>query len=402
MPLFKFKVSDKAGKIQEVLIEGDNQTDATRRVHVRGLIPIQFLGQSDSHSEGVSSLTLGLFKRFDVVDFTDRLVPLLQADIPLEKALGIVQETGENSEEIEIISNLRRGLHEGRKFSQLIRDRSRLFPKMYGSIVEAGEEAGALPQVLGQLRDFLNMTREMKSFMISSSIYPIFVMFVCVGVVSLLLGIVVPRFSRIILSTGREPSFSTQLLLSLSEWVRSYWWGGAILVVVALIAFHQAGKEGRVRDFWDSLVLKLPLLGKIVILANIGRQVRTMSILMQSGVHLLDTVAISAKVLQNSELQQSISGLAAELRRGERLSAALSRSPYIPPLVIRMLAVGEETGGTHEMLARVADRYDHDLKEIIKRALAWFEPLVIIFLGGVVGLIVLLLFLAVLDMQSGF
>ena len=127
-----------------------------------------------------------------------------------------------------------------------------------------------------------------------------------------------------------------------------------------------------------------------------------MSILMKSGVHLLDTVAISAKVLQNSKLQQSISGLAAELRRGERLSAALSKSQYIPALVTRMLAVGEETGATDEMLERVADRYDNDLRQIIKRALSWFEPLVIIFLGGMVGVIVLLLFLAVLDMQTSF
>ena len=401
MPLFKFKVSDSTGKVQEVLIEGDNQKDATRRVQVRGLIPIEFRGQSDSLS-GQASINWGIRKKFDVADFTDRLVPLLQAEIPLERALGIVQETEENPEEKEIITSLRRGLHEGRKFSQLIRDRSRLFPKMYASIVEAGEEAGALPQVLGQLRDFLNMTREMKTFLISSSIYPLFVIIVCIGVVSVLLGVVVPRFSGVILSTGREPSFSTQLLLDLSELMRTYWWGGIIILAVFVFIVQQVRKEGKFRDFWDDLVLKLPMLGKIVILANIGRQVRTMSILMKSGVHLLDTVAISAKVLQNSKLQQSISGLAAELRRGERLSAALSRSQYIPPLVTRMLAVGEETGATDEMLARVADRYDNDLKQIIKRALSWFEPLVIIFLGGIVGIIVVLLFLAVLDIQTSF
>ncbi len=401
MPLFKFEVADSTGRKQETLIEGDNENDAKRRVSVRGFTVIGYKGQADS-SAGDSPVSFGFRRRFDVADFTDRLVPLLQADIPLEKSLAIVEDTGENQEEKELISNLRRGLHEGRKFSQLIRDRSRHFPKMYSSIVEAGEEAGALPQVLGQLRDFLNMTREMKSFLISASIYPIFVMIVCIGVVALLLGIVVPRFSRVILSTGRDPAFSTQLLLDASAFIRGYWWLGGILVVAVLILIHQIGQEGKVREVWDNLVLKLPLLGRIVILANIGRQVRTMSILMRSGVHLLDTVAISAKVLQNTTLKQSISGLAAELRRGERLSYALSRSPYIPPLVIRMLAVGEETGATDEMLSRVADRYDNDLKQIIKRALAWFEPLVIIFLGGVVGTIVLLLFLAVLDMQSSF
>ncbi len=401
MPLHKFKTSDNAGKIQEILIEGDNQADATRRVQVRGLIPIEYMGQSDSSSEG-PSLSWTFRRRFDVADFTDRLVPLLQAEIPLEKALAIVEDTGDNREEREVISGLRRGLHEGRKFSQLIRDRNRIFPKMYSSIVEAGEEAGALPQVLGQLRDYLSMTKEMKAFLISSSIYPLFVVAVCVGVVSVLLGVVVPKFSRVIQSTGRTPSDATQFLLDLSELMRGYWWGGCILLILLAVLIQQAGKDGRVREAWDGIVLKLPLLSRIVILSNIGRQVRTMSILMKSGVHLLDTVSISAKVLQNSKIQQSIAGLAAELRRGERLSSALGRSQYIPPLVIRMLAVGEETGATDEMLARVADRYDSELRHIIKRALSWFEPLVIIFLGGMVGTIVLLLFLAVLDIQSSF
>ncbi len=401
MPLYKFKVADPTGRIHDVLIEGDNQTDATRRVQVRKMIPIEFLGESDATTQA-TPVGWGWGRRFDVTDFTDRLVPLLQADIPLERALAIVEETGENEREKAVISGLRRGLHEGRKFSQLIRDRGQHFPKMYSSIVEAGEEAGALPQVLGQLRDFLQMSREMKSFLVSASIYPCFIILVCIGVISVLLGVVVPRFAKIIVTAGREPSWSTQMLIKTSEVVREFWWLGLIGMVLAIIIVRVIGKGGWVKEYWDDLVLKIPFLNRIVILANIGRQVRTMSILMKSGVHLLQTVAISAKVLENSKLQKSISGLAAELRRGERLSSALSRSPYIPPLVIRMLAVGEETGATHEMLSRVADRYDHDLKHIIKRALSWFEPIVIILLGGVVGTLVLLLFMAVLDIQSSF
>ena len=401
MPLFKFKIADSTGKTQEILIEGDDQSDATRRVNVRGLIPIKFLGESDE-VVGASSFSWGFLKKFDVVDFTDRLVPLLQADIPLEKALRIVQETGENEDEKEVVSDLRRGLHEGRKFSHLIRDRKRLFPKMYASIVEAGEEAGALPQVLGQLRDFLNMTREMKAFLVSASIYPMFVVIVCIGVISLLLGLVVPKFSQVILSTGKDPSFGTQLLLDLSSLVRNYWWGACVLLVIIAVLIYKTRTNERVKEIWDGLVLKMPLVRRVVILSNIGRQVRTMSILMKSGVHLLDTVSISAKVLQNKKLEQSISGLAGELRRGERLSVALSRSEYVPAMVTRMLSVGEETGATDEMLLRVADRYDTELKQMIKQALSWFEPLVIIFLGGVVGIIVVLLFLAVLEMQNSF
>jgi type II secretory pathway component PulF len=398
MPLFKFKVADSAGKIQEILVEGDDPANATLRVQTRGLIPIDFLGQSEG---GGGSAMIGR-NRFDVVDFTDRLVPLLAANIQLEKALSIIEETADSEQERELMASFRRGLHEGRKFSALIRDRGRMFPNMYASIVEAGEESGALPQVLQQLHKYLIATREMRSFVISSSIYPFFVLFVCLAVISGLLGIVIPKFGTVIRGMGSEPAASTEFLLWMSNTFRDFWWCIPIAIVLVLLMIIRIRDDENARRRWDDVILRVPLAGRIVLLSNIGRLVRTMSILMKSGVHILDTVSISARVLGNHTLRNSISGLAAELRRGEKLSAALSRSDYIPPLVIRMLAVGEETGNPDEMLERVADRYDHELHERIKRALAWFEPIVIILLGGMVGVIVLLLFGAITDMQRGF
>jgi type II secretory pathway component PulF len=393
------RVAGADGKIQEILIEGENENDATRRVRARGLVLIEFLGtrQSSSGSGGGSS-RYGR-RDFDVAEFTDRLVPLVEADIPLERALGIVEETAENGEEREIVSSLRRGLHEGKAFSKLIAGR-RQFPRMYASIVEAGEEAGALPQVLAQLRTFLNMTREMRNFLISASIYPVVVMIVCIVVTVILLGFVVPKLSKVLVSTAAEPSTPMALLLGASALLKGYWW----VVIVAAIALlwvirEISTNEGPLRLWWDRTVLRLPYLGRIVVLANIGRQVRTMSILMRSGVRLLDTVAISTRVLGNSCIRQSIAGLESGLRSGESLSTSLARSEYIPKLVLRMLAVGEETGNTAEMLERVADRYDDELRQSIKRALSWFEPAIILFLGVVVGGIVLILFLSIMDMQ---
>lgn len=403
MPLFKFKVADASGQVQELLIEGDNQQDATRRVQARGAIPIEFLGVGDGSASEGGGGGWGLRRKFDAADFTDRLVPLLEADIPLEKALSIIEDTAESEQERELVAGLRRGLHEGKKFSVLIRNRGRVFPRMYASIVEAGEEAGALPRVLAQLRDFLKMSREMKNFLISSSIYPVFVLVVCFAVMIILLAIVVPKFATVLVSTAGEPQGSMAILLAMSAALTNYWWLSIVFVGVAIWLFREITiKDGRIKREWDDIVLKLPLLGKMVVLANIGRQVRTMSILMKSGVHLLDTVKISARVLQNHRMRSSIDGLASGLRRGERLSQALAKSEFVPKLVIRMLNVGEETGATDEMLARVADRYDEDLKQTIKRLLAWFEPLVIILLGGIVGSIVMMLFLAVMDMQQSF
>ena len=171
MPLFRYKVSDSAGKVSELLIEGDSQADAARRLQRRGVVPLAFLGEG-----GAGQRQQGLWKKgVDVTDFTERLVPLLEANIPLERSLAILGDEPGNPPLQQLVADLRRGLHEGRKFSDLIRDQGGLFPPVYAGVVEAGEEAGALPQVMGQLKAFLASSAELRSFILSSSIYPGFI-----------------------------------------------------------------------------------------------------------------------------------------------------------------------------------------------------------------------------------
>jgi len=399
MAIYKFKISGPSGQISEILVEGESQAEATRRLQRRGEVPLEFLGEGSLAAAG--SRTFGLLTRFDVIDFTDRLVPLLQAHIPLERALGILQESSEDPFAARVISDLRKGLHEGRKFSQLIRDRGRLFPGIYASVVEAGEEAGALPQVMTDLRGFLMESRELRSYIISASIYPCVVLVVSLVVAGVLLGFIVPKFAEVIQGAGGQVPLSTRMLLGLSGFVRADWWIFPLLLVVALFLFFRARREGWLRIWLDRWALSLPLVRQLTLYSNISRMARTMAILMRSGVHLLDTVAIAAKVLQNSQIRHSISGLASELRQGQRLSAALGGSRFIPSFMLRMLAVGEETGAVETMLERVAERYEGDLRRTIRRTLSLFEPVTILALGLFVGTIVVTMFLAILDTQSG-
>lgn len=402
MALFKFKVSDSAGKVSVTLIEGDSQTEATRRLQARGLMPLEFLGEGVAATAESGGFGFG-GRKFDVDEFTDRLVPLLEANVPLERALGIVGEGLGDGYSSEVVADLRRGLHEGRKLSVLIRDRGRMFPNLYSNVVEAGEEAGALPQVMSQLRQFLNDARELRTFVISATIYPIFVM--CAGVVmlSVVIGVIVPRFARILQDTDRPPTVAMELLLGISSFGRGFWWLIPLGLVALLWLFRETRREGtRLRAWYDEWVLKMPLLGRMVLYANLARMCRTMSILMKSGVHLLDTVGIANRVIQNGTLRTSVAGVSGELRRGQKLSHALGQSSRIPPFLLRMLAVGEETGEVDVMLARIADRYEEDLRRTIKRLLAIFEPIVIIILGIFVGGIVMLMFLAMMDMQNVF
>jgi type II secretory pathway component PulF len=398
MGLYRFKVSDATGTVRDLLIEGDSQTDATRWVQRRGLLPLEFLGEGAGTSVGREG---GWRNRFDVVDFTDRLVPLLEANIPLERALAIVGEGGDDGFGTQLVGDLRRGLHEGRRLSELIRDRGRLFPRLYASIVQAGEEAGALPQVMGQLRSFLIESRDLRAFIVSASIYPLFIIFAGTIMLGVVLGVIVPRFAGVLAATGAATALPTRILLGLSALAKGFWWVVPLLLVAGVILLLQLRREtSAARAAFDRWVLGAPVTGRLVLYSNLARLARTMSILMRSGVHLLDTVSIATRVVQNQTLAQSLAGLSGELRQGQRLSDAMAQSRFIPTMMLRMVAVGEETGAVDTMLERVAERYEAELKRLVKRLLSAFEPLVIIGLGLIVGGVVTLMFLAIMNMQN--
>lgn len=395
MPLFRYKVSDPAGKVGELLIEGDSQADAARRLQRRGVVPLAFLGEGAAAQRQRGWLKKGV----DVTDFTERLVPLLDANIPLERALAILGDEPDNPPLQRMVSDLRRGLHEGRKFSDLIRDQGTLFPPVYAGVVEAGEEAGALPQVMGQLRAFLASAAELRSFILSSSIYPAFIAVTGMAMMGFVLGGIVPKFAASLAGAGIQ-SQATDFLMALSTGLRTHWWVGVLLVVLAGVFLRQLRQpEGALRRWWDDLVVRLPLFGKLTLDSNLSRFSRTMAILMRSGVPLLHTVSIASRVIQNHAIRSSLDEVSGELRQGQKISGALSKSRFVPSLMLRMVAVGEETGNVEEMLDRVADRYEGDLRKSIKRLLSLFEPLVIVLLGLGIGLVVFLMFSAIMDMQ---
>lgn len=336
----------------------------------------------------------------DIVDFTDRLVPLLEAQIPLERALGIIASESGNTYSDVVVADLRRGLHEGRRLSQMLRDRRHIFPELYASLVEAGEESGALPEIMKDLRDFLIRRREMTAYIISSSIYPLVVFTVSLMVMGFLLGVIVPKFATMLVTAGIESTFSIRFLIALSNVVRGYWWLVPLVAAAGAVFYLRVRRTEQGKKSIDGFLLRTPYLKTLVLYSNLARMARTMSILMQGGVHILDTVNISSRVLQNSVLRNALASVTPELRRGERLAKALSNADFLPSYMLKMIAVGDETGNVESMLVRVADRFDGDLKKIISRGLALLEPAVIIVLGVIVGFIVITMFLAIMRIQG--
>ncbi len=398
MPLFKYKVADTSGKITELLIEGDTQADSLTRLRQRGFTPIANLGEVDSLARAAGPLWQK--HKFDAYDFTTRLVPLLKAQIPIERALGIVAEGMDDGPGKHIVVEIRRGLHEGKRLSALIRNHGNRFPNMYANMVEAGEESGSLPAVMEELLHFMANTREMKEFLITSSIYPMIVLLVTCGVVVMIFSFFIPKFSKIFLDMGRTPPLPMQVMMGISNIVINFWWLWLLLIIAAALLVKSIAKGGKARPWWDEFSLKIPLIGSLMHMIEITRFLRTLAVLIQNHVHLLDTVNIASRVIQNSHIFKSLTGVASELRGGARLSAALAKSEFVPKTAVRMLGIGEETGNMGEMLDQVASQYETNLKNQVKRVLALFEPAVILILAVVVLSVVLSMFFSIMGLNN--
>ncbi len=399
MGLYKYKAADRQGKIMQILIEGDTQQDSLARLRGRGLTPLQCYGEASS--SGSDKFSFSFKNKFNVYEFTDRLVPLLLAHIQLERALGIIAEgMEENPAGRDVVNSLRRGLHEGKKFSDLIRNHGDRFPKIYANLVETGEETGCLAEVMKELQRFLTDTKELKEFVITSMIYPCIILFITGGVIVLLLTVLIPRFSKIFLNMGRELPLPTKIMMGMSDAFTGLWWLWLLIIIGLCVFLRKVSKGGKARDFWDKMMLKIPLTGELVQAVEISRFIRTMAILLQNHVHLLHSVNISTRIIQNSLISESFKKVDSDLRGGSKLSATLKKSQYMPKVAIQMMQVGEESGTVGEMLNRVAEEQEKTIKVKIKRLLAVFEPAAIVFLAIIIFLVVVSIFMTVMEMNE--
>lgn len=394
MPLYRFQITDAQGKLQEVTVDGESQDNAIARLRNRQCVPIECFGEVSGDGK------IRLRKNFNIYSFTNRLVPLLQAHVPLERALGIMADGAAKEQEREVVVALRKGLHEGKRFSELIRQQGDRFPRIYANLVETGEESGCLDAVMANLQRFLNESKEQKDFLITSSIYPAVILSITVVVLCLVFGVFIPRFSQIFLDMGKPLPLPTQILLTFSRIVNVLWplWLALLLGGVWFILRIRRG--GRERRWYDEHILRVPVLGRLLITVEISRFVRTLSILIGNHVHLLKSVQIGHKVLQNNTISQTLSSVAAELRGGAKLSETLRRSRFVPIEVVQMLRVGEESGEVGSMLEKVADELEKSVKSEIKRLLAFFEPMVIVLLALIILIVVISIFLAVIEMNN--
>lgn len=396
MPKLRYTILTATGVTKEVSIDAIDDATARRQLRRQGSIVVHALGEAGAN--GKRRFGLSHSQRFDVYTFANRLSPLLSAGIPLEHGLAVLEE-GCKDEERNIVLKLRRGLHEGKKFSQLTREMPEYFSPLFSGLIETGEESGCLPEVTRELRRFLKESKEFREFVLTSSIYPAIVISVTFLVVVLLFTVFIPRFAKIFEELGREMPFLTRSMLGVGNLMQSVWWLWPLLIAGGIILYRRSRRAGRLKTAKDRFLLRLPLLGGIIVAVQTGRFLRTLSIMVKNHVQLLPAVRISRKVIENDVIRESFASVEERLRGGSRLSVILSASPYMPPGSIAMLKIAEESGEIGEMLERIAEESEEDIRVRVKRLLAFLEPGIILLLAGVVLLVVLSIFLAIMDMN---
>ncbi|MBS1369941.1 MAG: type II secretion system F family protein, partial [Lentisphaeria bacterium] len=303
-------------------------------------------------------------------------------------------------EQRDFVNALRQGLHEGKKFSELARSHGNLFPGYYANLIESGEETGCLPEVVNELYKFMGESKELKDFIVSSSIYPLAILGVTLIVTVLLFTVFVPRFAKIFIDMGREMPPSMEFLLAMSSFFSYAWWMVPLGCIGGWMLLKKIMGEHELHVALSKFVLRLPLFGRIVVDLEMCKYIRTLAILIANHVEIIRTVRISGRIIANPVVAAGFAEIDRKLKGGDKLSAALADNRFVPASMVPMLRVGEESGTVGDMLAKIALHLENDTKLKIKRLLSLFEPAVIVFLALIVLVVVVSIFVAMMEINS--
>jgi general secretion pathway protein F len=391
---FHYRAVAADGKLRSGVITAESGRTVARELLRQGLTPV-YVGFEEKKFAALKLPSFGSGRRRDVLFFTQELSTLLNSGVPLDRALSITSELTTRSQFRGIVLDILRSIKGGKSLADSLALHPTYFSELFINMVRAGEASGSLGQIFERLSEFERSRDELRSYIVSSMIYPGLLAVVGAGSIFIILNFVVPRFASIFDDSRMKIPLPTLLMLQASHIVQDWWWLVALGLAGAIIGFRlYIGTPGG-RFWWDTTRLKLPILGDALQKAETSRFARAMSTLVGNSVPLVQSLHISAGILFNSRMANSLKEVAQGVKRGEGISQPLARTHMFPPLASHLLTVGEETGKLDLMFARMADIYEEETRASIKRFTAIFEPVVILIMGIIVGGLVLSMLIAI-------
>lgn len=402
MPAFQYTALDEHGKRQGGTLEADSARQLRQQLRDQRWTVLSV----EAVAESSNDKSFSWFQRrirlssTDLAALTRQLATLVQAAMPIEEALGAMAAQQEKQSHKNLLLTVRSRVLEGHSLATGLEAFPTIFSTMFCSTVAAGEMAGHLDRVLSSLADYTEERARASQKIQQALVYPILLILVCLGIVSFLLGFVVPDIVSVFVETNQSLPWITEMLMTLSDGFQRWWPLLLGVIVASAVAFRLALNRQAFRFKWHRLLLRLPLLGKFIRLGSTARFASTLSIMARSGVPLVDGLTICSRVIHNLPIQQAVIDATQKVREGVSLNRALTDAGYFPPLMLHMIASGEATGELDQMLDRVAQNQQLELEGKMTVLLSLFEPLMLVVMGGVVMTIVLAILLPILNMNQ--
>ena len=397
---YDYKVRDQTGKLVKGRLDADSVSLVATRLRDMGYLPVEIKRGSAVNLRGDVQIP-GLTDRVglkDVAMVSRQLATMIQAGLPLIRSLSVLVEQIQSKKLRETIVEIRSDIEKGTSFSVALEKHPKIFPPIYVSMIRAGEASGQLDLVLEKLATRLEKQVELRGKVRSAFTYPIVVVCVVVVIVTAMMIFVVPTFKRLYSSLHGTLPLPTRIVIKISDVLASFWLLAVIGVIIALVAaFITWKRTPKGEELFDKFKLRVPVFGKLTLKIAISRFSSTLSVLLQSGIGIIEALEITADNVGNWVVAAAARGAQDGVREGRSLAATLAQYPVIPTMVTQMIETGEESGTVGDMLGRVATFYDNEIDATVSSLTSLLEPALIVFMGAAVGLIVVSLYLPMFD-----
>jgi type IV pilus assembly protein PilC len=400
MITFSYQARDMSGKIVSGIQDALNEDNAVTSLMSRGLMVLSLQQKSAAAKQRKKTWTV---KETDLVLFTRQLSTMIEAGISLVQAMTALYDQCDPKKQKSlrhIISDVTTRVQGGETFHESIAKHPRVFDRLFVSMVKAGEHGGLLAEILDRLAGFLEASARLRKKVKSAMTYPVIVICIAMAITTFLIVKVVPIFGEIFKDFGSKLPAPTQFLIDVSDFMRGEWYFLILGIFGVFFGIRTFLRSTRGKQLWDKWKLKLPIFGPLIHKICMSRFARTFAQLIRSGVPILEVLDIVGGASGNHVVETSINGVASDVEKGDNLSVALSKKPIFPPMMLRMVAAGEATGKIDTMLEKMADFWDEEIEAMLDALTSLIEPLLIVFLGVIVGGIVIAMFLPIFKLNE--
>jgi type IV pilus assembly protein PilC len=395
-PVFKWSGKTKAGEERSGEMEASDSAAVEARLRQMGIEPTKVKKKPKEFNFSFGS---GVQQK-DILVFTRQFSVMIDAGLPLVQALDILGSQSDNPAFKKVLLQVKGRVEAGSTFADALSEHPKVFDELFVQLTRAGEIGGILDTILQRLGAYIEKNEKLRRRVKGAMVYPSVVLTVAVGVTVVLLAYVTPTFEKMFKDFGGAMPAPTQFLIDLSHGLRDNWYLFVGIPTAFVIAFKVFVNNPKGRDLWDAFVLKTPLFGPLVRKVAVARFTRTLSTMISSGVPILDALEIVAKSAGNRTVERAILYVRAKISEGKNMAAPLAETKVFPPMVVQMIGVGEATGAMDQMLGKIADFYDDEVDVAVGAITSMIEPVMMVFLGGVVGGFLIAMYLPIFSIAG--